>query len=247
MIANRRRKHQAVEPDSEGTWIISYADMITLLLAFFVMFFTVNPKAQKAEGLQVALIQALNGADQCANRTPAKQKLQELEVKESSIGALARSTSIVVENDLLKKLEAQVHEVNGRILVEFPQVSFFRSAKIGLTPEGKRALRLFTKKYLPFAGSYTLGIQAFTDQKMVVHKKGRRFKDNLELSALRAIAAMRVLEANGIPLQKMKISGYGEMSMTARDLILLRDEQTQKDPLAFARKVVLSIEPEVNR
>lgn len=234
MLANRRRKPQHIEIDSEGTWIISYADMITLLLAFFVMFFTVNPKGQKADQLQAALVQALGKSASASERYPAALP-----------GGFFEEPT--VSTAVLEKLGVVVHEVNGRVLVEFPSVSFFESGEIEVTLPGVRTLSQFTKKYLPFAGSYTLGVQAFTDQQKVIKKPGRRFEDNLELSALRAIAAMRILSKAGVPLRRMKISGFGEMATTVRELAQSREDNKMLDPLALSRKVVLSIEPEVKQ
>jgi flagellar motor protein MotB len=66
---------------------------------------------------------------------------------------------------------------------------------------------------------------------------GRRFKDNLELSALRAVSAMRELQELGVPLHRMKVGGYGEIRKLAGD--------ASDSDLALARKLVLVIEPEL--
>lgn len=235
MLANRRRKHTHVEVDSEGTWIISYADMITLLLAFFVMFFSTDPKASRAEQLQMALIESLSRGEKDAGQIA--QRI--LSGDGSSPGSMVES----VPESLVTSLGATVHEVNGKVLVEFPQISFFRSGEIGLTKEGEEAVIEFAKRYMPFAGSYTLGIQAFTDSKKVIQKRGRKFSDNLELSALRAIETMKAFSRSGIPLSRMRIGGYGELSTTARELASMGSSANVD---ALSRKVVLSIEPQVD-
>ena len=46
-LIKKNRIHS--EEDSEGTWAISYGDMITLLLSFFVIFYNADFKAKKIE------------------------------------------------------------------------------------------------------------------------------------------------------------------------------------------------------
>ena len=62
-----KKKYEEVEEvDSEGSWAVSYGDMVTLLLTFFIIFFTTDPKQgtkQRVE-LKISLIETLK------NKTP---------------------------------------------------------------------------------------------------------------------------------------------------------------------------------
>ena len=57
---------------------------------------------------------------------------------------------------------------------------------------------------------------------------------------------MRVLQKSGIPLEKLKVGGYGELRETARKLAsvteVLSIEERIKS-LSLSRKIVLVIEP----
>ena len=57
MSTLRTKKHEEV--DAEGSWAISYGDMITVLLAFFVMFFSVDFKDEEKELINSSLIESL--------------------------------------------------------------------------------------------------------------------------------------------------------------------------------------------
>ena len=55
----KRRRHNDemdITVDSEGSWAVSYGDMITLLLSFFVLYFTVDFEAQRDEQLKGAML-----------------------------------------------------------------------------------------------------------------------------------------------------------------------------------------------
>lgn len=226
---NLHREHEHV--DTEGTWAISYGDMVTLLLSFFVLYFTVDHKADQAQQLRDSLVASL-------------KSLGNQETKRSSYNLhIGEDAAKNIDRKIVERLGAKIHQVGEKILVEFPGVSFFRIGEINLRDEGNKLLEEFVKIYLPFAGNYTLGIHAFTDTRQVLRSSKKRYRDNLELSALRSVAAMRVLQARGIPLNVMKISGLGELEVNLAQMQAMGIEKSNVDPRDLARKVVLVIEP----
>lgn len=233
------------EADSEGTWAVSYGDMVTLLLTFFILFFSINPSEynSKKEALKLSLVDSLtshstqesqssaaNGGDDTlnvSNETQAKEK--------------------GISKDVLKVWNGIAHDMGNHIIVEFPGVSFFKSGSVDLTIEGRKSLQDFLKVYMPYAGHYQVSIRAFTDNKKVKDAKFRRFKDNLELSALRSVAGLRELQKIGLPLSKMKIAGYGELNFTIAELEKIQAAKrdiASVDSRSLARRIVLVIEPE---
>ncbi len=234
----RRRVNDHEDVDSEGSWAISYGDMVTLLLTFFILFFNVNQKAtQETRKLQTALLVKLGekASDQSKDMGKEEPKL--------NTGKVADSPSI--DEETMKTWGGIPHEIGSRIILEFPQISFYDFGKTKITKAGEASLKNFTSKYVSYAASNILSIKAFTDDVPVNKAKSielnRKYEDNLELSALRAIAAMRILQKAGIPLNKMRISGNGEMESEIRKLASVVPG-TRGNPMA--RKVVLVIEPE---
>jgi chemotaxis protein MotB len=229
--------------DSEGSWAISYGDMVTLLLAFFVLFFSTNREASQNEGIQAALLAKL-GSIQGSKPSAELHPEPQLDIGNSAVGS-------GIDEQVVKAWGGVARAVGSRIVVEFPEISFFNLARTELTREGKDALSRFTQLYVAFAGRNLLGIKAFTDTVAVDREKsrreGRKFDDNLELSAMRSISAMRALQQAGIPLDRMKISGYGELreempGMVGRALASKAGASSKGNPLS--RKIVLVIEPE---
>lgn len=234
-VLKSRPRGETTEVDTDGSWAISYGDMITLLLTFFILFFSTDSEKDRMKQMESALMIKLDSTAKfrgeaalakAENREPASTEAPEF------VGP--------------KLFDAKVYKVGERLIVEFPQTSFFDLGKIELTSNGKRELVGFVKQYMPYAGNYVLGIRAYTDNKKVLKTAGRRFDDNLELSALRSVAAMRVLQQLGIPLSRMRIGGYGELNLTEKELTraVANEDEYQKNGIALARKIVLVIEPE---
>ncbi|MCB0414002.1 MAG: OmpA family protein [Bdellovibrionales bacterium] len=229
---NRLKKGFDENIDTEGSWAISYGDMITLLLSFFVLFYTVDPQAEKQQSMQDQIAAELEGLEK-VNSTKANKNIMNL----------GKEAGESVQEMVIHKLGAKTYKDKKRLIVEFPGVSFFKLGYIDLNQQGKEAIDQFLKVYKPYMGQFQLRVQAFTDSRKVVSPH-LRFKDNLELSALRSIAAMRYLQKAGVPLSRMKLSGYGELKLT--HLKLKKFKEKSKDALALARKVILIIEPEEN-
>lgn len=195
-MRNRRQRHLShSEVDSEGSWAISYGDMVTLLLTFFIIFFAADKfKMQKALNIDFMV------------------KHAELR----PIVTAALNQAMLPDEHVLADVQGQVYQVGQRIVVEFSGVSFFPSGKVELTTKAKKALKRFYASYSPYMGQYNIGIRAFTDRRKVTADK-HRYRDNLELSALRSVSVMREFQQLGIPLDRMKLSGFGEMRADRRD------------------------------
>jgi chemotaxis protein MotB len=224
-------KEQYHEEDSEGTWALSYGDMITLLLSFFVIFFTTNPQQEKVQKLNNLLSFELEGT----------KPFEPTSLMEK--GIVGGKQKVELKN--LPKFEGAsitAHQVDENIVVTFKATSFFSSGEVKPNDRGRKLLVEFAEKYMPYAGNYRLAIKGFTDSKPVSQKRLRKYEDNLELSALRSIASMKVLQLAGIPLNRMEIAGGGELESIEK--VLPNKEGLTKDELAsISRTIVLVISP----
>ena len=243
-LRRNRIESDHAEVDAEGSWAVSYGDMVTLLLTFFILYFNVSQKtAEDLQKVQAVILSRLGTAASESSKNSAHKETH------LNIGDTPDSTEM--DDVQLRAWGGKATAHGSRILIEFPEISFFELGSVELSAAGKDALRKLIPKYLPFAAKNILSVKAFTDHVPVSaersKKLGRRYNDNLELSAMRAIAAMRSLQMYGIPLDRMRISGYGEYSNVLRKVaamgpFLKDDRHAEGDP--FSRKVILMIEPD---
>ncbi len=209
--------HRANEHD-EGSWAISYGDMVTLLLAFFMLFFSIDSQEVAKEKLTLALLATL------APLPTVPGELYE-----------QTGEKITVQRALTDIDHTKIERLGEKVVVEFPGVSFFKSGDTDLNAEGQAVLQNFATKYLPFAGTHTLNVIGTTDHHPV--SQGRRYLDNLELSALRSISGQRFLSKAGIPLAQTRLGGYGVKKVSEPD----GSNNPELD--AQSRSIVLVIEP----
>jgi flagellar motor protein MotB len=188
------KKFKEEHTDTEGSWAISYGDMITLLLSFFVIFFSFDFNQEKEEQLfdkaihNISLIEsdALKGKGLTESATIETQETDEI-------------------STFVKKTQ------KGQVVVFFKGANFFDTGKDDVNEFGQVLLNKFVEKYLPYAGKFRLKIQAFTDDRPVSNKYAR-YRDNVELSALRAISVMRNLNRSGLPMHRVEIGGQGVLN-----------------------------------
>lgn len=220
-----RKRESTDDTDAEGSWAISYGDMITLLLTFFILYFNIDTKkTEQKDQLQKAIISEFG---------QTKNSTKEHTANETPHMSMGDQKNGEIDENTLKDWGGTLHRENNKLVIEFPNTTFFDLGKVDVKESSVYNLQEFAKKYVKFAGTNSLSVKAFTDSVPVT--ENQRYRDNLELSALRAIAAMRVLQHAGIPLDRMKIAGNGET--------LTREPSSERKSDEFARKVILVIEP----
>lgn len=214
------RQQQSPEGDHNSNWAISYGDMVTLLLAFFVLFFSVTKTSQEIKVVDKALKQEFG---------------QETWPKPSTTWGKQNRfpTSEMTDFEGTKGIKTSAQ--GNKLIVEFPQVSFFSQGSYVVSSEGTEMLKKFGTVLKQFTGKMRIVVRGYTDNKPVKYTGRRMYKDNLELSALRAIAALRLLNSEGIPYYLLRIGGYGETDKAK--------EISAKEILKYDRKIVLVIEP----
>ena len=225
-MMRRRKLHSAEHHDR---WLVSYADFITLLFAFFVVMFASNHTDKgHARALSESIQKAFkNGAvvpklGAMLGSKPS-EKNDNLTSQSSNVAAKSREAVAAAEKSLLelssslKTLESNLKsEVeNGAVhlsleqrglIVSLDAAAFFPPGGDAISPSsyptiGKVADVL---KRLPNA----LRLEGHTDSLPI---SNTRFQNNWELSAARSIAMLRVLnEGYGVERRRMAIVGYAD-------------------------------------
>lgn len=195
----------------EGSWAISYGDMITLILCFFVMYFNINPETLKKER-----------SDKITNEVSEKLKGKVLSFssQESALAgnakAEAEATQASLPHSFASKTGATVETKANRVYISFPQISFFDSGSVEVTEQGQRALEELATELMPYSAELRIVVKAFTDAKPVRPAQWKLYRDNLELSSLRALAGVRYLTEKGLRARSLRIAGEGEYAAVTR-------------------------------
>lgn len=160
--------------------------------------------------------------------TELQEKEQELRKKENEILGKEKNISILKNkqyqrqaqsNELQKSIKIafsslnkgsfSVKEKSGRLYISLSNKLLFETASIDINSEGKQALQKLASLLKSNASGLDIWVEGHTDN-MPVTGAELPFKDNWQLSALRASVVVKVLVENGVSPQNIVAAGHGE-------------------------------------
>ncbi len=214
-----RRKRRATRP-SHDRWLVSYADFITLLFAFFVVLYStaqVDKKkvGQLATAIQVAF-QQLGVGPSTASGPVLRQEVVDTN-KVAPAVPLPRIEETFDQAGVRKELEqalapeilrGEVALRTGRdgLVISLREAGFFDSGSAGVKATSEPAFSRMAKVLAE--GQYSIRIEGHTDN---VRIHNAQYSSNWELSTARATEMIRLLIVKyGITPQRLSASGYGE-------------------------------------
>jgi chemotaxis protein MotB len=221
-----RRKHIEEHPVNHERWLVSYADFITLMFAFFVvMFATSESDKAKSKAVSTAVENALNNDKFSAKVKAALTGSPAAKDAGSSSRGLTspKKTSKTDEPKFaeltpsLKKLTAELEPdiQAGRIqlnleprglVISLREGAFFSPGDDTLNKDRLGSLAKLAAVIRPLPNPVRL--EGHTD---AVPIKNSRFRNNWELSAARSIAVLRLLnEQFRVQEHRMAIVGYAD-------------------------------------
>lgn len=214
------RKGERASKDNSERWLLTYSDLITLLMIFFVVMYAISDtNAQKMAALASSLAQALTGA-------PAAGVLPDGGLPSVVPGIapapggtaaggqgnesaeLARARAELQQYIQQEGLEGQVtlRTEDRGLVVSMADAVLFPSGSAELTPAARTILRRVGQA-LARLPSY-LRVEGHTDNLPI---NTPAFPSNWELSTARATNVVRVLIAEaGIKPGRLSATGYGE-------------------------------------
>lgn len=222
----RRRDHEE-EHENEERWLITYADMITLLMVLFIVLFSIGQTdLKKFEALRAGLVESFGGRGDVPIEggsgvldSPSSRPLDEqsaVEIIEEQRAAQAageralRETARQVQEALAGKGlgDAVTYrlEDRGLVLQIVTDEVLFDLGKADLRPEGRAVLDGLADalRQLP----NTLSVEGHTDNQPI---SGFPFSSNWELSTYRATTVVRYLiDQKGLDRRRISAAGYGE-------------------------------------
>lgn len=242
-----RLKHNHSEPhENHERWLVSYADFITLMFAFFVvMYASSQADKARAQALSNAVDKALT-----EGKVPSRvrQMLHGKEQTETKAPAapptLAKLDSPLEElrNALKSEIASgsmDVHMEGRGLVISLKQAAFFPSGDASVTEAGYSAIEkvAVTLQKIP----NPVRLEGHTDSIPISNGK---FRSNWELSTARSVAMLQLLNTKfHIAEPRLAAVGYGdtvavESNDTAEgrarnrrvDITVLNDDAFSKEP-----------------
>ncbi len=228
-MARRRRVN---EPSTKHErWLVSYADFITLLFAFFVVMYSISSvnegkyrvlsdtltqtftEAKSSDPIQIGEVSrsviTVPDSDRelpVSNDTEGDKKRGEVEAvsKELQLAAIAgelQSAMSALIGEDLVEIQQNQHWVE----VTMKSKMLFESGSARLSRQALQALRKVTRVIKPL--SNVIHVEGYTDNRPI---DTLLFPSNWELSAARAASVVHLFARFGVEPSRLAAIGYGE-------------------------------------
>lgn len=227
-----KRAQGEAEAENAERWLLTYADMITLLLALFVVLFAMSSISQKKfdefkTGLlqtfsQMQLQSALKGGSGLLEHrslithpgvTPGPPQIS---IPETGSGTPA-STSAQQSSQIAAKIMAALNQANlasdvqvavekrGVVVRLLSDKVFFNTDSASLGPVGSEVVNVIGKVVKPLPND--IDVEGYTDSAPIY---GGPFSSNFELSAVRAVTVLeQLMRTDGVSAARLSATGFG--------------------------------------
>jgi chemotaxis protein MotB len=205
------RRNKGIEDDNENLerWLLTYSDLITLLLAFFIIMYSISQvDLHKFKRVTDALNVVLDGKQNqkqagmgndfkvapIKNRDPKGDLL----VLQKNIDEIARKMQMGLQ------ISTQLQKRG--LVIHISESAFFDPGKADLKPQAMEIFNLLATEFLKIPNQ--IRIEGHTDNLPINTPK---FPSNWELSTARATNCLRYLvEKHQFPPERISALGYAE-------------------------------------
>ncbi len=180
-------------PGGVEPWMATFADMVTLLMVFFVLFYSVEKDNTEKFKSAIDMMVEEDGPDGLAkimrvmDATKVMQNLKEM--RDATLAAQAEET------------------VEDKIVLRVPGLNLFKKGGAKLSPAARPVLDEIVKIIKTKGKKHKIFIQGHTDD-VPIHTA--KFESNWELSAIRATAVLRYFFDKGIDPERLTATGYAD-------------------------------------
>jgi chemotaxis protein MotB len=235
----RKKKHP--EHVNHERWLVSYADFITLLFAFFVvMFATSQTDKSKAQAVSDSVKKALDGqsfnsivkvilggtVDHTGQGNAQKhgpggdKRPVKPDDKKPPPAVMELMPSLdVLTKQLAPQIKAgklQISMVPRGLAISFTQAALFPSGEDEIAKDTYSSIQMIAEAMQKIPNPARM--EGHTDA-LPIHNS--RFRSNWELSAARSIALLQALTGLGVDKDRLSIAGYADTNP-------LEDNDTEK-------------------
>ncbi|MCH2286364.1 MAG: OmpA family protein [SAR324 cluster bacterium] len=172
----------------EQEWIFTYGDLVTLLLCFFILLFSMcRTDVEKSKQISDSLKGMPPGSPfifngQSSNLDKASKELEQLEVPD----------------------DVTINASKAGVEVTFSKTVAFEQGSVSISEKAKKTL----DKMLPIIGQLqnNIEISGHTDES----DSNKKYPSSWELSVARASVIAAFLESKLIPVERIQVAGYGD-------------------------------------
>ena len=247
-MARRRRLEE--EHENHERWLVSYADFITLLFAFFVVMYSISSINEgKYKIISQALVGVFNDAERALKPipigeerpktvTPAKPLVNNSDETAAGIGGTSDPLKSIADDisaafgDLISSNQMTVRGNELWVEIELNSSLLFGSGDAMPSDIAFNIIDKVAAILKPFDNP--IHVEGFTDDQPI---RTAQYPTNWELSSARASSIVRMLAMQGVNPQRLASVGYGEFQPVANNATVEGRARNRRVVLVVSRNL----------
>jgi len=227
------RRRAEFDDDNPERWLVSYADFITLLFAFFVVMYSVSTfKKVQHDELTQAINKAFTHQDASASQpqpaatentsqvaSPPLPKSNQEKVtatERDTMTALGQALAQILA-PMIEAQQAKVMQNSSGLHIIILDDALFANGSADLTEAGIATVNAITTPLLN--SQHAILVEGHTDN-TPIHIKNAAFFSNWELAAVRASSIIGAFNDHGLQKSRLSALGYGpSQPITSNDTL----------------------------
>jgi chemotaxis protein MotB len=216
MAKKHKGDHGDIHPDER--WLVTYADMITLLLAVFIVMYALSDtNLRKFNAFAQSLSSAFNtdvfSGSTSFTVTTGQESAPDTGSLDSGGGVVSQQAQTVkaVVNDYAIRQglgnEVSVEQVPEGIAIRIRSTLLFEAGRARLADDSIGLLEKIAETIKADTQDQGIRVVGHTDN---TPTSGALYADNFELSTARAMSVLRFLYSAGIAPERLSVEGDGE-------------------------------------
>jgi chemotaxis protein MotB len=195
-------------------WVVTFGDMMSLLLTFFILLVSFSTIQEAKFQEAIGSLKGAFGVLKALPSVPLNQEILRVQGVEEAMAGLEEK--LVEFREGLEKIQksdkVEISRTEHGLAIRLDQEALFDSGKSELHPEALPILDGIVETLVSFPNA--VRIEGHTDN-LPIHSE--LFPSNWELSAARATAVLRRLQAGGIDPRRLSATGLGEWRPVANN------------------------------
>lgn len=252
-----RKKHKEEGHTNNERWLLTYSDLITLLMIFFIVMYTLSKvDATKFQALAESLSAAIGGGTPskvslqtqsgqsviALNQGASKQKQNPQDQPNSADSRTIESVKnridkFIAQNDIQANVQTDLEERG--LVVSIQNTLLFPSGSATITPEAQGILQKLSSMLSTLPNF--IRVEGHTDD-LPIHTS--QFPSNWELSTARAVNVVETLISYGVSPDKLSATGYGQYRPEVPNTSAANRDKNRRVDLVIMRSIYDVTEPQ---
>ncbi len=219
------RKKKVQNLGGIGEWIVTYGDMVTLLLCFFIALFDTSEIEPAQMNQMISSLANIGMGSSTGGNTLSVGRLAELgnsvmslpSMEKGKMLATAKKKAVSLFQPEIKSNKVRISSDERGIIISLASDAFFKPASADINIEETRTMLIRLSELLKsqeLAGR-KFRIEGHTDSAST--DPAGPWQSNWELSTARALGVLHYLSDFGVPEQRFQVSGLAATVPIADD------------------------------